>query len=659
MKRILLTASFLLVYSGFSLAQLTGTYDIAGGANHYATLSAAFAAINTNGVTGKVTLRLMASFTDPGTTSLTRADMTSTNRVVIRPGASSIVVTMSSTLTIDGAEYVTIDGSQTEGGTTRDLSIEIATGGSGTTVIQIQGITESDSVRNCDVGYSGSIPDHAILVSNGSGKVNTVIDNVRMGGMGNYSSVNAAGILGLNNIQGSTVVTKCVIEGRAAASNDAFGVYIGTTSGSVRFTKNRLTTLISSTNGEFSGFKESFTSTADLDIFNNFIGGNFSIQSNTPSVCHLIEIGGTGSSRIYHNTVVLNSLSSAPSDAACVVLFPDGFSGATVDQRNNILVNAFDNSSAYCIYLDPLFISPSDVTSDDNVLYIAPPATFARTGFDGSNPYTTLTNWQSAFSPNFPDLNSVNTTVNLVSATDLHLANGAGGNGDVNLRGTDALVGVVADDIDGEPRQTGVDGPYMGADEGSSTLPVQLVNLSVSANRLDASLRWSTATETNNHGFEIERRNSVEAGVWAKVGFVPGSGTSSSPREYSYIDNGLAPGRYAYRIKQVDNDGTFTYYSAAEVEVGLTAKVFALESNYPNPFNPSTNIAFSIPQDGKVSLKVFNILGQEVAVLFDGFAEAGKLYQRTFDASALPTGLYFSRLESADGSLMRKMMLVK
>lgn len=655
MKRILLTASFLLVYSGLSLAQIAaGTYDIAGGGNDYATLSAAFADINASGVTGKVTLRLMASFTDPGTTSLARADMTSTNRVVIRPGASSIVVTMSSTLTIDGANYVTIDGSQTEGGTVPDISFEIAAGGTGTTVIQIQGITESDSIRNCDVGYFGNVPDHAILVSGPSGKVNTVIDNVRMGGIGNYLSPNAAGILGMNNVQGTTVITKSTISGRSASTNDVYGVHLGTTSGTVLYTKNKLNTLIFSGNGEFMGLKESSSSLANVDVFNNFFGGAFSVTSGTPSVYHLVETGGGGNWRFYHNSALLNSISGVSSDAACIRLASVG----TVDLRNNIFYNDFNDAFSICIFID--FTLPSDMTSDYNILHITPAAaTNAKTGYDGFATYAALSSWQGAFSPNFPDLNSLSTAVNFLSASDLHLANGTGGNGDVNLKGTDVLVGTVGDDIDGNPRLTGLDGPYKGADEGSTALPVQLVNLSVSANRLDASLRWSTATETNNHGFEIERRISGEAGAWAKVGFVPGSGTSSSPREYSFTDNGLAPGRYAYRIKQIDNDGSFAYYSAAEVEVGLTAKVFALESNYPNPFNPSTNIAFSVPQDGRVSLKVFNLLGQEVAVLFDGIAEAGKLYQRTFDASALPTGLYFSRLESADGSLMRKMMLVK
>ncbi len=183
---------------------------------------------------------------------------------------------------------------------------------------------------------------------------------------------------------------------------------------------------------------------------------------------------------------------------------------------------------------------------------------------------------------------------------------------------------------------------------------------------MDVSLQWSTASETNNYGFEIERRaiqNSptlnIEPGTWNTVGFVQGAGTSTSPRDYSYVDNVSSPGRYAYRIKQIDLSGAATYYNGAEVEVGLAPKEFALGQNYPNPFNPSTKIEFSVPENGHAVLKVFNMLGQEVATLYEGNAEAGKIYQSEFNASALPTGVYVSRLEFAGQSVMRKMLFVK
>jgi hypothetical protein len=211
-----------------------------------------------------------------------------------------------------------------------------------------------------------------------------------------------------------------------------------------------------------------------------------------------------------------------------------------------------------------------------------------------------------------------------------------------------------------------VDGIRVSTSWENAPLPVQLTSFTATANRLDAVLRWSTATETYNYGFEVERKSlgrsevgSQKSDVWAKVGFVPGAGTSASPREYSYRDATLEPGRYAYRIKQIDLDGTFSYASSAEVEVGVAPKALALESNYPNPFNPSTTIEFTIPEKGHASLKVFNMLGQEVAVLFDGEAEAGRIYQQSFDASSLPSGIYFSKLSHGQSQLVRRMVLAK
>ncbi|MEX2117285.1 MAG: ice-binding family protein [Bacteroidota bacterium] len=211
----------------------------------------------------------------------------------------------------------------------------------------------------------------------------------------------------------------------------------------------------------------------------------------------------------------------------------------------------------------------------------------------------------------------------------------------------------------------------------SDVLPVQLTSFVAMANRMSAELHWSTATEVNNYGFEVERRSVTSSGLrvagsnqhetlntqhateWVTIGFVPGSGTSTSPRDYSYTDKNLSPGRYAYRMKQVDMSGAFSYHGSAEVEIGLTAKKFELESNYPNPFNPTTTIQFTLADDGLASLRVYNMLGQTVMTLFDGIAEAGKLYQMTFDASRLPSGLYFARLESGRQQMMRTMVLMK
>jgi hypothetical protein len=193
----------------------------------------------------------------------------------------------------------------------------------------------------------------------------------------------------------------------------------------------------------------------------------------------------------------------------------------------------------------------------------------------------------------------------------------------------------------------------------SAPLPVEMTSFTAVLQGTSALLKWATATETNNSGFQIER--SVEgSGVWAEVAFVNGAGTSSSPKTYSYEDKNLAPGKYVYRIKQIDNDGKFIYYTAnmPKVDAGISATL-QLGGNYPNPFNPTTNIQFSVPQDGYASLKVYNILGQEVATLFSGMAKAGHYIPATFNASRLTSGIYLARLQYSGKSLIQRMLLMK
>jgi Ice-binding-like/Secretion system C-terminal sorting domain len=193
---------------------------------------------------------------------------------------------------------------------------------------------------------------------------------------------------------------------------------------------------------------------------------------------------------------------------------------------------------------------------------------------------------------------------------------------------------------------------------GTSALPVELVSFTAAARSMNADLRWSTATEINNYGFEIERRQTAS---WAKVGFVSGAGTSNAPRDYSYTDNNLSAGRYTYRLKQVDNNGAFSYHGSVEVAIGLAPQEFALSQNYPNPFNPSTMIQYSLANAAQVSLKVYNVLGLEVATLVSGRQEAGS-YTVPFSAigaSTFASGVYFYRLEAGSFVSTKKLVLMK
>jgi len=189
-------------------------------------------------------------------------------------------------------------------------------------------------------------------------------------------------------------------------------------------------------------------------------------------------------------------------------------------------------------------------------------------------------------------------------------------------------------------------------------LPVELVSLTATPGSREVTLNWHTATEVDNYGFEIERRL-VGNQNWAPVGFVQGAGTSNTPREYSFTDSNLPSGRYAYRIKQIDHSGSFTYTSALEVVIGVAPLEFTLSQNYPNPFNPTTTIEFTLPKDGHVLLKVFDMVGREVATLVDGERKAGVIQQVLFDASSLGSGMYVYRLQSDGIVLGKKLMVVK
>ncbi|MEJ2196065.1 MAG: T9SS type A sorting domain-containing protein [Ignavibacteriaceae bacterium] len=186
-------------------------------------------------------------------------------------------------------------------------------------------------------------------------------------------------------------------------------------------------------------------------------------------------------------------------------------------------------------------------------------------------------------------------------------------------------------------------------------LPVELTSFTASVINNDVILKWSTATEINNQGFEIQKSN--EYNEFEAFGYVPGYGTTTETRFYSFTDLKVDDGSYRYRLKQIDFNGTFEYSDEISVEV-LNPIEFVLEQNFPNPFNPNTLIKYSIPGDGFVSLNVYNLLGEIVATLVNGTQEAGR-YEIHFDASDLSSGIYLYNLKSGNLNSGKKMLLMK
>lgn len=204
---------------------------------------------------------------------------------------------------------------------------------------------------------------------------------------------------------------------------------------------------------------------------------------------------------------------------------------------------------------------------------------------------------------------------------------------------------------------------YIGIDmlevRGAGFIPVELTSFTAAANNNNVVLNWATATEKNNQGFEIQRNN---GSGFTTVGFVKGNGTTTEPQLYSFVDKNLNSGKYSYRLKQIDFDGTSDLSKTVEVEI-LNPKEFSLNQNFPNPFNPSTKINFSLAVDSKVSLKVFNVLGQEVSTLLNTNLNSG-YHEVNFNANGMNSGVYFYKLEASgiDGtnfSSVKKMILNK
>jgi hypothetical protein len=181
-------------------------------------------------------------------------------------------------------------------------------------------------------------------------------------------------------------------------------------------------------------------------------------------------------------------------------------------------------------------------------------------------------------------------------------------------------------------------------------LPVELISFTYKSVNYSIKLEWETATEINNNYFEIERRNSDAS--WAKVGEMQGAGNSNIPSQYFFLDKQFTSnGIYYYRLKQVDYNGQLKYSNEIEVNVNFLPSVYSLENNFPNPFNPSTVIRYSLAFDSNVKLTVYNSIGQVVvSELAAGFKKAGT-YDINFNAYSMNSGIYFYsiRVNSTDG----------
>ncbi len=186
-------------------------------------------------------------------------------------------------------------------------------------------------------------------------------------------------------------------------------------------------------------------------------------------------------------------------------------------------------------------------------------------------------------------------------------------------------------------------------------LPVELQRFSIEEHDGTARLSWRTATEYNNFGFDVERKN-THARTWETIGFVEGHGTSSTSHSYGFTDTYVPEGANSFRLKQIDNTGMFSYSN--EVEILHRPAAYALGQNYPNPFNPSTTVTFSLPSNSYVTLKIYDVMGRDVATVVDEYLSAGR-YTRLWRAPGGSSGVYYCRILAGSFTATKRLTLLR
>jgi hypothetical protein len=425
------------------------------------------------------------------------------------------------------------------------------------------------------------------------------------------------------------------------ASEAIYAVDVDTNS-VVNIYNNMIKKISSKTNtATFGNTGISIESFGTYNIYNNMIFG-FELTAENPTsfVRGIKNSSASATLNLYYNTIYMDNL--ADIGTATVAYQGIYLTNGINNVKNNIVVSAETDFASYCIYRDG---TAGTLVSNYNDFYPVS-STNGNVGFWNTAATPTLAEWRTASGQ---DLNSISKQITFVSTTDLHLAGSSVG--DFDLIATP--IEWITKDIDGENRHPLV--PYKGADEGSIVLPVEFTAFSASVADGIVQLTWSTATELNNKGFEVERKGNGEFMV---IGFVVGKGTSAEPVQYSFSDKNADPGKYSYRLKQVDFNGSFAYSEVVEVELSVPL-TFGLSQNYPNPFNPTTTINFQIAEPVNVTLTIYNALGAEVAVLINNQFTTPGQHTAQFNASKLASGTYVYRLTAGSFVETRKMILMK
>lgn len=392
---------------------------------------------------------------------------------------------------------------------------------------------------------------------------------------------------------------------------------------------------------------------AIVKIINNFI--SMPLDNNNAGTVYGIQLTGSTdyTAEILFNSIYIGGVHTGGTTgnvlSAGIVKGSTGAAGNWI-QKNNIVINKRTGGTSGGVHTAS-FISTASLVGtfdvDYNNYYAAGDPGSFHAGWN-SVVYNDLVQYKTAATPN--EQNSKFYDVNYLSVTDLHLTSVSVG--DQQLAGI-PITGITTD-IDGQTRNLSV--PYKGADEGNISLPVELNTFAASVNNINVTLNWSTSSELNNSGFDLQR--SKENSEWKSIGFVKGNGTTTKNSFYNYIDKNLQQGKYSYRLRQVDYNGSEKYYLLSSMVEIISTPEYNLAQNYPNPFNPATTISYSVAEQGQVTLKIYDVIGNEVGVLINEIKAPGN-YTIQFNSNSLSSGVYFYKLSANKYTAIKKMIVLK
>ena len=582
---------------------------------------------------------------------------------------------------------IVIDGSNTVGGTTRDLTIQSSlTAQRNAFPITIVGDVSEVVIKNTNIYYkaqgvstSGNLFVSAVMLrSRNYLGINWVPNNILF--ENNHISANFDGVVqsaqgygcyqsgtplpldypyditllnnviegkrrsislyraGSHNISGNEIILNQNIA--ANISNEAIYAVDVDTNTVIYIDQNKISKISSLTNGAtFGNTAISIESFGTYNIANNMIYG-FELTATNP-IAYVRALKNSSSSSVLNfafNSIYMNNLADIGTGT---VNYQGLFvSNGTNNFANNIVFSAEPDFTNYCIYRD---LALGTLNSDYNDFYPVN-TTNGNVGFFNTAATPTLLDWQTASSM---DPNSLSVNPLFVSETNLHLAGTS-----TPLMGKGTAIAQVTTDFDGETRDSI---PEIGADEFPGIIPVELVSFSAFADNNTIVVKWQTATELNSNYFDVERK--VSGSEWNSIGRVNAAGNSTSIVDYRFVDVNPDGSVLIYRLKQVDLDGSFTYSQEVEVNTAMPT-AFSLSQNYPNPFNPTTKINYTIPFDSKVAISVYSVTGELVMELVNDFVTAGS-HHVDFDGSNLASGMYIYKMTAGNFTQTNKMMLMK